>query len=310
MRSARAFAPGTVANLGPGLDILGLAFDGAGDDVRVTRVPGSGIAVDVVGPGEIPRDSERNTAGIAAREVRRRASAAEVGLSIEVRKGLPLAGGQGGSAASAAAAAVATDALLEAGLCREELLAACLSAEEAVAGRHADNVAAALYGGIVLVRSIDPWDVVRLPYPPGLKIVLAQPAQRLSTGEARAVLPTAVRRETALAQAAQVGALVAALASGDFGLLARAVEDQIAEPVRAPLLVGFVQAKRAALAAGAFGCSISGAGPAAFAFAAGEQQARAIADAMASAYRASGIEAQARVCSVEARGARLLPEGE
>jgi homoserine kinase len=307
MRSARAFAPGTVANLGPGLDILGLAVDGAGDAVRVTRVPGSGIAVDVVGPAEIPRDPERNTAGIAASEVRRRAGAAEVGLSIEVRKGLPLAGGQGGSAASAAAAAVAADALLEAGLCREELLAACLSAEEVVAGRHADNVAAALYGGIVLVRSIDPCDVVRLSYPAELKIVLAEPDQRLSTAEARAVLPAAVPRGTAVAQAAQVGALVAALASGDFGLLARAVEDRIAEPARAPLLTGFARAKRAALEAGALGCSISGAGPAAFAFAAGEEQAQAIAGAMVSAYRASGIEARARVCSIEPRGARLLP---
>ena len=307
MRSARAFPPGTVANLGPGLDILGLAVDGAGDAVRVTRVPGSGIAVEVVGPAEILRDPERNTAGIAAREVRRRAGAAEVGLSIEVRKGLPLAGGQGGSAASAAAAAVATDALLEAGLRREDLLAACLSAEEVVAGRHADNVAAALYGGIVLVRSIDPCDIVRLSYPAGLKIALAEPAQRLSTGEARAVLPAAVPRETALAQAAQVGALVAALASGDFGLLARAVEDRIAEPARAPLLAGFARVKRAALEAGALGCSISGAGPAAFAFAAGEERAQAIADAMLSAYRASGVEARARVCSIEARGARLLP---
>ena len=308
MRSARAFAPGTVANLGPGLDILALALDGAGDEVRVARSPGDGIWIDVVGPAEISRDPERNTAGIAAREVRRRAGAMQVGLSIEVVKGLPLAGGQGGSAASAVAAAVATDALLSARLPRGDLLAACLAAEEAVAGRHADNVAAALFGGIVLVRSMDLFDVVPLPFPEGLRVVLAEPAQQLSTAHARAALPETIPRAMAVHQAAQVGALVAALASGDFALLARAVEDHIAEPARAPLLPGFAAAKRAALDAGASGCSISGAGPAAFAFAADERQARGVGEAMLSAYRGSGVEARVRVCAVERRGARLLEE--
>jgi homoserine kinase len=309
MNSARAFAPATVANLGPGLDILGLALDGPGDEVRVAHVSGSGVTIEVIGPAEIPRDPARNTAGIAALEVRRRAGASGVGLAIEVRKGLPLAGGQGGSAASAAAAAVATDALLAARLSREDLLAACVAAEEAVAGRHADNAAAALFGGVVLVRALEPLDVVSLKYPVQLRVVLAEPAQRLSTGEARAILPATVPRETAIAQAAQVGALVAALASGDLKLLARAVEDRIAEPVRAALLSGFAEAKRAALDAGALGCSISGAGPAAFAFADGEETGRRIAEAMTAAYRAAGVGARARVCAIDARGARLSGEG-
>lgn len=306
MTSTHAFAPGTVANLGPGLDILGLALEGVGDEVRVSRSAAAGLTVEVLGAEEIPLDPARNTAAIAASEVRRRAGVEGEGLSIQVRKGLPLAGGQGGSAASAAAAAVATDALLHARLSREDLLEACLVAEEAVAGRHADNAAAALYGGVVLVRSLDPIDVLRLPYPSGLRIVLARPEQRLATERARAALPETLPREIALAQAAQVGALVAALAAGDFDLLARSVEDRIAEPSREPLLPGFAEAKRAALRAGACGCSISGAGPSAFAFAKDEESGKRIAEAMVKAYRAKGIEAQARVFAIDERGARVI----
>jgi homoserine kinase len=308
VKSATAFAPATVANLGPGLDVLGLALAGPGDEVRVARAPGTGIAIEVDGPAEIPLDPDRNTAGIAAREVLRLAGASVVGLMIEVRKGLPLSGGQGGSAASAAAAAVATAALLTAKLSREELLAACLVAEEAVAGRHADNLAAALFGGVVLVRALEPCDVVSLAYPARLRVVLAEPAQQLATGQARSVLPASVSRETAVAQVAQAVALASALGSGDLALLTRAVEDRIAEPARAPLLPGFEDAKRAALAAGACGCSISGAGPAVFAFAADDEAGRRIGDVMVAAYRANGIEARARVSPIDPRGARLLRE--
>ncbi len=306
MKSVHAFAPGTVANLGPGLDILGLALEGVGDEVQVSRAAGSGISVDVVGPEEIPRDPARNTAAIAAAEVLRRAGAGETSLRIEVRKGLPLSGGQGGSAASAAAAAVATDALLRARLSLEELLEACLAAEEVVAGRHADNAAPALYGGVVLVRSLDPIDVVRLTYPRGLRIVLARPEQRLATERARAALPATLSRETALAQAAQVGALVAALAAGDLSLLARAIEDRIAEPARQPLLPGFAEAKRAALEAGAHGSSISGAGPSAFAFVHDDESGMRVGKAMTAAYRAAGVAAEARVFTIDARGARVI----
>ena len=306
MNAVRAFAPGTVANLGPGLDILALALEGAGDTVRVARFAGSAITIETSGHPEIPRDPARNTAGIAAARVLALAGAPATGLAIEVVKGLPLSGGQGGSAASAAAAAVAVNALLGSPLAKADLLDACLAAEEAVAGRHADNAAAALFGGVVLVRSLDPLDVVPLRFPEDLLVVLAEPEQRLRTEDSRAALPRSVDRRVALAQAAHVGALVAALARGDYDLLRRAVEDGIAEPARAPLLPGFAEAKAAALGAGARGCSISGAGPSAFAFAVGEENGRRIADAMVAAYRGRGVTARARVCAIDARGARVL----
>ena len=305
MKSVRAFAPGTVANLGPGFDVLGLAVTGVGDAVIAERGSDGEIRIRSSGHPEIPSEAERNSAGIAAARVRERAGKADVGFTLRVEKGLPLSGGQGGSAASAVAAAVAVNELLGSPFGKDELLPPCLEAETAVAGRHADNVAAALFGGVVLVRSLEPLDVVRLPFPRDLRIVLVQPRQRLRTEDARARLPRTVDLGIAVAQAAGVGALVAALAARDYDLLRRSVDDRIAEPARAPLLPGFAEAKSAALSAGALGCSISGSGPSSFAFATDEDSARRIGEAMVAAYRARGIEASARTGAIDGKGARI-----
>ncbi|MGH7628351.1 MAG: homoserine kinase, partial [Gemmatimonadales bacterium] len=213
---ARAFAPGSVGNVGPGLDILGLAVAGAGDEVLVELTDAAGVVVRDAGHPDLPTRADRNTAALAAAEVLRRAGSPVRGLAVSVRKGLPLSGGQGGSAASAVAAALAANRLLGDPLARPAMLEACLAAEATVAGRHADNVAPSLFGGVVLVRSVAPLDVVCLPVPPELRVVLAHPDQRLRTRESRAVLPREVPLDVALAQAAQVGALVAALAAGDY----------------------------------------------------------------------------------------------
>jgi homoserine kinase len=305
-----AFAPGGVGNIGPGLDILGLAVAGAGDEVRAqwTREPG----IEVRDPGDpsLPRDPARHTAALAARAVL--AAAGERlqgrGIALTVRKGLPLSGGQGGSAASAVAGAVAANALLGAPLDRAELLAACLVAEETVAGRHLDNIAPSLLGGIVLIRCMEPTDIVELPVPEELTVVLVRPEQTLRTADARAVLPVTVLRDIAIHQAAQVGAIVAALARSDYELLGRAIDDRIAEPVRASLLPGFAEAKAAALRAGALGSSISGSGPTAFALTRGPAVAARVAEAMVAAYAAAGHRAAARVAPVDRVGARLLED--
>jgi homoserine kinase len=306
MRLVQGFAPGTVANLGPGLDILGLALAGVGDTVTAERDETREIRIHSSGHPEISTDPRWNTAGIAAAGVLRKAGAGAMGLSLTIEKGLPLSGGQGGSAASAAAAAVAVNELLGSPLSRRELLEPCLAAEEAVAGRHADNVSAALLGGVVLVDSVEPLSVVALNFPEDLLVVLVVPGQRLRTEEARAILPASVERGVALGQAARVGALVAALATRDWALLRRSVEDRIAEPVRARLLTGFAEAKAAALEAGALGCSISGSGPSAFAFALQTETAGRIAEAMVVAYRSRGVEARARICTIDALGARVV----
>ena len=305
LHTASAFAPGSVGNVGPGLDILGLAIAGRGDTVTLTPLERSGIVIDDPGHPSLPNDPARHASAIAAAAVFALAGF-NGGASLRLVKGLPLAGGQGGSAASAVAGAVAANALAAAHLDAASLLAAALAAEEAVAGRHADNLAPSLLGGLVLVRSLDPIDVLRLPVPTGLRVVLVQPGQELRTRDARAVLPVMIERGVALAQAASVAAMVAGACLDDIQLFGRAVDDRIAEPVRAGLLPGFLRAKRSALDAGALGCSISGAGPTMFALVADPAVGERVAAAAVDAYFRDGVSATARVAEVDLLGARVL----
>lgn len=303
-RVVRAFAPGSTGNIGPGLDILGCALTGPGDAVEARVVDQPGVQIESSGHPDLPSDPLRHASAIAAAEVLRRAHADRIGVALRVTKGLPLAGGQGGSAASAVAGALATNALLGGPLDQRELLLSALVAEERLAGRHIDNLAPALFGGVVLIRSIDPLDIVHLPVPPNLRVVIVHPQMQLRTTDARAVLPTVVDRATAIAQAAAVAGIVAALYSGDLSLLRGTIDDRIAEPARAPLLPGFAAAKAAALSAGALGSSISGGGPSAFALTDGDDAALEVMRAMVAAYAGSGLVATGRVARIDERGAR------
>ncbi|MFI5311095.1 MAG: homoserine kinase [Gemmatimonadales bacterium] len=305
--SAAAFAPGSIGNVGPGLDVLGMAVTGLGDRVTAERTGTPGIEITEAGHPELPREAARHTSGIAAAAVLRRAGAGDVGVRLRVVKGLPLSGGQGGSAASAVAGAVAVNRLLGDPLNDLALLECALEAEETVSGRHADNIAPALLGGIVLVRSTHPLDVVPLPVPAALRVVLAHPDQRLETSQAREVLPRFIGREAVIAQMANVAAIVAALASGDLALLSRALVDDIAEPARAVLLPGFYSAKAAALGAGALGGSISGAGPTSFWLTDSDARSEAVAAAVLASYRARDIACTVRVGRVAPLGALRLP---
>jgi homoserine kinase len=299
----RVFAPGSVGNVGPGFDILGLAVDGLGDIVHAVKSAAPGISIADPGAPSLPTDPAKHTSGIAALEVLRRARAG-FGLVLRIEKGLPLAGGQGGSAASAVAGALAASLLLDSPLEPSVLLAAALAAEAVVSGQHADNVVAILLGGLVLIRRLEPLDLIRLPVPSALRIVLAHPDQAMPTRTGRAVLPAAILREDAVHQAAQVGALVSAAYSGDLELFGRAIDDRIAEPVRAPLLPGFAEAKQAALAAGALGCSISGSGPTSFALVRNRSSGEKVAQAMQQAYRRVGVACTTRIAAPDLEGAR------
>jgi homoserine kinase len=302
--AVRAFAPGSTGNIGPGLDILGCALTGLGDAVvaRISEEPG--VRVDDPGHPDLSPDPTRHASAIAAAAVLRFANA-KTGVVLSVEKRLPLAGGQGGSAASAVAGAVATNALLGSPLGTGDLLRAALVAEERLAGRHIDNLAPSLLGGILLIRAVDPVDIVRLPVPDGLRIVLAYPHMQLRTTDARAVLPASIDRADAIAQAAAVATIVAALYSGNLSLLRGAIDDRIAEPARAPLLPGFNAAKAAALDAGALGSSISGGGPTAFALTDGDASAHDVMNAMLAAYESHGITATGRIARVDEQGARV-----
>ncbi len=304
-RSVRAFAPATVANLGSGFDVLGLALMGAGDTVtaRLVAAPGVRIARVSGDGGRLPTDAARNTAGIAATHTLRRAGM-DAGIELEIAKGLPLGSGLGSSAASAAAAAWAVNVLLGSPLRRAELIAPCIEAEAAVSGRHADNVAPALLGGLVLVRSMDPTDIVRLPVPEGLTVAVVTPVHEVSTREARAVLPASVPLAQFVRSTANLAAFVSACFSGDLALLARAMEDDVVTPARAQLIPGCREVIAAALGAGALGSSISGSGPTVFALCRSERSAADAAAAMRAAFLRAGLESGAMLSPADCPGAR------
>jgi homoserine kinase len=306
--SVCAEAPGGIGNFGPGLDVIGAAVAGVCDRVWAVRDEShTGVRIDRPGHSDLPRDASRHACGIAAMEVLKLCGHPDTGISLMLEKNLPLAGGQGGSAASAVAAAVAVDALLGKTLTTNELIRAALASESKLAGHHGDNIIPSLVGGIVLIRSLETLDFHPLPVPPSLRIVLVHPSYRVSTQDARRALPEWVERTTTIHQMAQVGAIVQALSTGDLELLGRAMDDQLAEPVRTPLLPGFSDAKRAAMDAGALGCSISGAGPSVFALVDDDSLGQEVAAAMVSAYARRNVNADWRVTTIDEKGARIVP---
>jgi len=308
LERASALAPGGVGNIGPGLDVLGMAVTGPGDRVTAVRSGEPGVTIADAGHADLPREATKNAVGIAALAVLKRARDTHTGARLTLEKGLPLSGGQGGSAASAVAGAVAMNRLLGNPLDAIALFECALESESQLSGHHGDNLASALFGGVILVRSLDPVDIISLPAPAALRVVLAHPAQRLNTADAREVLPRMIERGAMIAQMANVAAMVAAFASGDIALLGRALDDQFAEPARAVLLPGFVEAKAAALNAGALAGSISGAGPTSFYLADNDVTASAIAAAVHAEYDSRGIACDTRVARIAMRGALTLPE--
>lgn len=309
MPTVRVFAPATIANIGPGFDVLGVAVEGLGDVVEARLLdgrPGRVLIERIEGDGgRLPREADHNTAGIAARETLKLLGNPDHGVALTLYKGLPLSSGLGSSAASAAAACWAVNLLFDAPLSKQDLLPAALAAEAHVSGWHADNVGPALLGGFVLIRSYRPLDLIRLPASPNMLFVLAMPEYELPTQKARGVVPTTVSLQQHVANSGNLGALVAGICTGDTRLLGRAVQDEIVEPARAPLIPGFQQVKEAALEAGAYGCSISGAGPTVFAVTDDEGRAGRIAEAMRAAFASAGLKSRTHVGRVDAEGARV-----
>jgi len=310
MTSVTAFAPATVSNVACGFDVLGFALEAPGDEVTATLAPaGVGVHIEAIDGdgGRLPRDAAKNTAGVAALALLTKLGERR-GVSLRIRKGLPLSSGLGGSAASAAAAVVAVDALIGAHASIETLVACALEGERLGAGSgHADNVAPSICGGFVLVRRPNPPDILQLPVPAGLTAVVVHPDLEIETAKARQLLGDTVPLGDAIRQWANMGALVHGLHRGDFDVIARALEDTIAEPRRASLVPGLSVIKRAAADAGALGCSLSGSGPSLFALCANPSTASRVAAAMTAAVRAQiGGEPQTYVSAIASRGAHVV----
>jgi homoserine kinase len=313
-RTIRVFAPATIANLGPGFDVLGLALAAPGDrlDAELCDHPGVEL-VEVTGDaGLLSRDSEKNVAGRAASDALRRArinGADACGVRLWLHKQMPLASGLGSSGASSAAGAVAVNELLGRPLSTAEVVLSAMEGERGASGTpHADNVAPSVMGGVVLVRSYDPFEVVALPFPPALCIAVVHPHCKVSTAEARKLVKARTYSiDEVVPNLGNIAALVAALASGDLALLGRSIQDRLVEPVRAPFIPAFATVKDAALRAGALGCSIAGSGPSVFAFAPDEDAARRIGTAMQGAFLAgAGLASDIFSGPVSREGARVV----
>jgi len=303
---AVARAPATIANLGPGFDCMGLALAGLGDEVEASWAAGSDTrleSIEGIGARDLPLDPKRNCASVAARAVLRLAGEKR-GVTLRLRKGLAGGSGLGSSSASSVAGAVAVHRLLGGALSHEDLLLAALRGEEAASGAaHADNVAPALLGGLVIVRSLDPVEWIRVEVPARACFAVVRPHRVVRTEDARRVLPAQVSLAAAIDNCRNAAALALAVERGDLALWGRATLDRIAEPARAHLLPGLEEARAAARTAGALGFSVSGSGPALFALCDGTAVARRAAAAMAQVFRRAGTGCDAHVLGADNAGA-------
>jgi homoserine kinase len=309
--SVAVFAPATVANVASGFDVLGFALERPGDTVVMRKTRGRRVdLVAVEGDGgQLPRDTDRNTASAAARYFLE-AIGFPFGLEITLRKQMPMSSGLGSSAASSVAAVYAANLLAGSPYTARELLPFTMRAEEVACGSaHADNVAPALLGGFVLIRSYEPLDVVQLPVPGGLAVATVHPHTEIKTEDARRVLKKELRLSDAVRQWGNLAALVAALFQGDLELLGRSLQDVVAEPRRGLLIPGFTGVKAAAVQAGALGCSISGSGPSVFALCATMESARSAAAAMKRAFGEIGLDSDVYLSGVIQTGPVVLEAG-
>jgi homoserine kinase len=307
--AARAFAPATIGNVICGFDIFGLALTEPGDEVEARLRDEPGIVVSAVhgDGGRLPTEAGRNMAGMAANAVLADCGLENVGIELEVWKGLPISGGMGGSAASAVAAVVATDALLQTHLSPEALLRCASEGERGPKGdTHPDNIAPALHGGIVMVRPEEPGIAIPLPVPAGLSVALVHPELELETNRMRGILPDTVALGDAVRQWADCSALVVGLYEGDWDLIGKALVDRIAEPHRSAFIPGFEEVRTAGLEAGALGTGLSGSGPSMFSLCRSIPEAQTVAAAMAEAFARAGIEGTDTHVSEVGKGAHLI----
>ncbi len=265
IKQVKVYAPASIANLGPGFDVFGVALDGLGDTIELRTVSEPGVTIKVTGYEDehIPLKARDNSAGAVLEAAVK--AVEPVGFRMEIVKGIPPGKGMGSSGASAAAAAYAADILLGTGLKRRELVKLAAQGEAAVAGSaHADNVSASLLGGFTLVG--DGYDVVRLDTPDiGIAVVVPGIHYESKTRMARSLLPLNVPLKDAVRNIGFASRMAAAAALKDPVLFGNSICDSLVEPHRASMIPNFHLVKLAALQAGAYGCSIAGGGPSVFA---------------------------------------------
>ncbi len=304
---ATAFAPASVGNVAIGFDILGFSVDAIGDRVTARRTTAPGVSIKAICGvvQDLPLEAAKNTAGRAVIALHD-AQPPGFGFELTIDKGIPLASGLGGSAASAVAAVVAANALLPQPRTQLQLLQYAMQGEAVASGSmHVDNIAPSLYGGLVLTVGIDHPRVKQIPVPGAIRAVIVHPHMFLSTRQARAILKGSVEMADFVWQTANLAGFISGCYTNDLDMLRESFEDVVIERQRAALIPGFGEVRRAALSAGALGCSISGAGPTVFAWCL-QDHAQAVREAMVREFSAHDLQSDHWVIAVEASGARVI----
>ena len=308
IKQVRAFAPATVANVACGFDVLGFAVEQPGDEVTITETPKVGLTVESItgDDGKLPLAADKNTATVAINAMLTHLKA-DVGIAIRINKMMPLGSGLGSSAASAAAALVAVNHLLGNPLAKKDLVQFAMEAERIACGAaHADNVAPAILGGFVLIRSYQPLDIITIPAPENLYCSIVHPQIELRTEDARKVLKQDISLKDAINQWGNLAGLIAGLMRSDYELIGRSLQDVVAEPIRSLLIPGFDEVKHAAIDNGVLGCSISGSGPSVFALSTNLAVAKKAGAAMQKALEQIGLDSELYVSKVNSKGAHVL----
>ncbi len=308
MESIKVFAPATVANVACGFDIFGFAVDAPGDEVIVRkRTDNQIIITNITGEeGKLTYDSTKNAVTVPIIKYLTKLDLGH-GFEVELHKKMPLGSGLGSSSASSVAGVFAVNELLGNPLSAKDLLPFSMEGERIACGSaHADNVAPALLGGFVVVRSYSPLDVFKVKTPDELYVTIVHPDIEVNTKDARHILRNEVSMKNTIAQMGNVAGMIAGLMQSDYDLISSSMVDFIIEPVRAILIPEFWEVKNAALEAGALGCSISGAGPSIFAFSKGRETAEKVAIVMKSSFEKVGIHGISYVSGINQFGPKVI----
>jgi len=305
MNSIKIKSPGTVANLVCGFDVLGLALNEPYDimELRLTDEP----KVNIINKDDfdLPTEAEKNVAGVVLLSIMERMEN-KIGFEIEIEKHIKPGSGIGSSAASAAGAAYAANHLLGNIFTNEEMVQFAMNGEKLASGvKHADNIAPAIYGGITLIRSIHPLDIVSIDAPP-LFVTIVHPQIEVRTSDARQILRQQILLKDAIRQWGNIAGLVTGFLKNDLDLIGRSLEDVIIEPVRSILIPGFDEVKTKCKEAGALGGGISGSGPSVFMLSKEEATARNVESVMKEVYNKIGIEYNTYVTTINKKGVEVV----
>ena len=306
MNEIKIFCPATIANISCGFDVLGLCLEATGDEMIIRKSDSKGIRITKIVGAKLPLETTKKVAGVAGLALLE-AINYEFGFDIEIYKNIKAGSGIGSSAASAAGAVFGINELVGKPFTRKELVAFAMKGEAIASGsEHADNVAPAILGGITLVRSSTPLDIIKIESPSELYATVIHPQIELKTSEMRAVLQPMIPLKSAIVQWGNLGGLIAGLYTSDYELIGRSLHDEIVEPLRGPFIPKFDVIKKAALENGALGSGISGSGPSIFALSKGIETANKIAIAMSAVYDEMDLPYEIHVSKVNSEGVKII----